>query len=325
VIGQTIGHYEISELIGRGGMGEVYRARDMKLGRDVAMKILPTEFSDDSERLARFEREARLLASLQHQNIAAIYGLEEVDGRPILVMELAEGEDLSDRLAHGRLPDDEIEQITRQLAKGLEYAHDAGIVHRDLKPANIKVSRGGKVKILDFGLARALAGDSVQASEQSDSNHSPTVTQALTGAGTILGTAAYMSPEQARGREVDRRTDIWAFGVVLYEMLAGKRLFDGETTTDILAAILRKRPDWDVLPEASPVLSQLCRRCLEKDPQQRLRDIGEALWMALPVRWLALRRTCWHRKKSGIAHTGGRFCPGYWWQRWPYRWRSSAR
>ncbi len=248
MIGQTIGHYEILELIGRGGMGEVFRARDVKLGRDVAMKILPTEFSDDRERLARFEREARLLASLQHQNIAAIYGLEEVDGRPILVMELAEGEDLSDRLAHGRLPDDEIEQITRQLAKGLEYAHDVGIVHRDLKPANIKVSRNGKVKILDFGLARALAGDSVQASEQSDSNHSPTVTQALTSAGTILGTAAYMSPEQARGREVDRRTDIWAFGVILYEMLAGKRLFDGETTTDILAAILRKQPDWEVLP-----------------------------------------------------------------------------
>ncbi len=276
MIGQTIGHYEILELIGRGGMGEVFRARDVKLGRDVAMKILPTEFRDDRERLARFEREARLLASLQHQNIAAIYGLEAVDGRPILVMELAAGEDLSDRLAHGQLPDDEIEQITRQLAKGLEYAHDVGIVHRDLKPANVKVSRNGKVKILDFGLARALTGDSVQASEQSDSNHSPTVTQALTGAGTILGTAAYMSPEQARGREVDRRTDIWAFGVILYEMLAGKRLFDGETTTDILAAILRKQPDWEVLPEASPVLSQLCRRCLEKDPQQRLRDIGEA-------------------------------------------------
>ncbi len=276
MIGRVIGPYEVSELIGRGGMGEVYRGRDTKLGREVALKILPVELSKDTDRLARFEREARVLASLQHQNIASIYGLEEVDGQPVLAMELALGEDLSTRLVAGPLPLNEIEKITRQLAKGMEFAHENGIVHRDLKPANVKVAGDGQVKILDFGLARAFAAEASSESG-SGSAFNATITQALTGAGTVLGTAAYMSPEQARGYEVDRRSDIWAFGVILYEMLTGTRLFEGETATDTLAAILHKEPDWDSLPEETPaLLAQICQRCLVKDPQHRLRDIGEA-------------------------------------------------
>jgi len=276
MIGRVIGPYEVSALIGRGGMGEVFRGRDTKLGREVALKILPVELSKDPDRLARFEREARVLASLQHQNIAAIYGLEEVDGQPVLAMELALGEDLSTRLEAGPLPLNEVEKITRQLAKGMEYAHENGIVHRDLKPANVKVAGDGQVKILDFGLARAFAPETSRESGHG-SAFNPTITQALTGAGTVLGTAAYMSPEQARGYEVDRRSDIWAFGVILYEMLTGDRLFEGETATDTLAAILHKEPDWDVLPDEVPaLLVQICQRCLVKDPQHRLRDIGEA-------------------------------------------------
>jgi len=276
MIGRTIGPYEVSELIGRGGMGEVYKGHDTKLGREVALKILPSELSKDPDRLARFEREARVLASLQHQNIAAIYGLEDVDGQPVLAMELAMGEDLSTRLLAGALPLNEIEKIARQLAKGMEFAHENGIVHRDLKPANVKVAGDGQVKILDFGLARAFAAEPSGESGPG-STFNATITQALTGAGTILGTAAYMSPEQARGYEVDRRSDIWAFGVILYEMLTGTRLFEGETATDTLAAILHKEPDWDVLPEDTPaLLTQICQRCLVKDPEHRLRDIGEA-------------------------------------------------
>ncbi len=276
MIGRTIGPYEVSDLIGRGGMGEVYKGLDIKLGREVALKILPSELAKDPERLARFEREARVLASLQHQNIAAIYGLEESDGQPVLAMELAQGEDLSTRLLAGPLPLNEIEKITRQMAKGLEFAHENGIVHRDLKPANVKVAGDGQVKILDFGLARAFAAESSEDGNKSESIH-PTITQALTGAGTILGTPAYMSPEQARGYDVDRRSDIWAFGVILYEMLTGHRLFEGETATDTLAAILHKEPDWDAVPEEAPgLLVQICQRCLVKDPQHRLRDIGEA-------------------------------------------------
>jgi serine/threonine protein kinase/Tol biopolymer transport system component len=276
MIGRVIGPYEVSELIGRGGMGEVYRGRDTKLGREVALKILPVELSRDPDRLARFEREARVLASLQHQNIAAIYGLEEVDDQPVLAMELAMGEDLSTRLEAGPLPLNEIEKISRQLAKGMEFAHENGIVHRDLKPANVKVAGDGQVKILDFGLARAFAAETSPESA-SGSSFNATITQALTGAGTVLGTAAYMSPEQARGYKVDRRSDIWAFGVILYEMLTGTRLFEGETATDTLAAILHKEPDWDSLPEETPaLLAQICQRCLVKDPQHRLRDIGEA-------------------------------------------------
>ena len=276
MIGRVIGPYEVSELIGRGGMGEVYRGRDTKLGREVALKVLPVELSKDADRLARFEREARVLASLQHQNIASIYGLEEVDGQPVLAMELALGEDLSTRLEAGPLPLNEVEKISRQLAKGMEFAHENGIVHRDLKPANVKVAGDGQVKILDFGLARAFAAETSSESG-SGSAFNATITQALTGAGTVLGTAAYMSPEQARGYEVDRRSDIWAFGVILYEMLTGTRLFEGVTATDTLASILNKEPDWDSLPEETPaLLVQICQRCLVKDHQHRLRDIGEA-------------------------------------------------
>ncbi len=276
MIGRVIGPYEVVASIGRGGMGEVFKARDQKLGRDVALKVLPPELAKDTERLARFQREARVLASLQHQNIAAIFGLEESDGQPVLAMELAAGEDLSTRLLKGPLPENEIEKISRQLAKGLEYAHEQGIVHRDLKPANVKVSGDGSVKILDFGLARAFTADSVAEGESESHSYQPTITQALTGSGTVLGTAAYMSPEQARGYEVDRRGDIWAFGVILYEMLTGDRLFEGETATDTLAAVLHKEPDWDALEGEHPaLLLQICRRCLEKDAKQRLRDIGE--------------------------------------------------
>jgi Tol biopolymer transport system component len=275
VIGQKIGPYEVASLLGKGGMGEVYKARDTRLSRDVALKILPEALVGDSDRLARFEREAKVLASLQHQNVASIYGFEEFDGQPVLVMELAEGEDLNTRISSGTLDSKEVEKIARQMARGLEYAHEKGIVHRDLKPANVKVFGDGEVKILDFGLARAFS--TVPGSDSAtQAPFQPTVTQGLTAAGTVLGTAAYMSPEQARGYDVDRRSDIWAFGVILFEMLTGDRLFEGETASDTLAAILRKEPEWDSIPkEAAPLLVQICRRCLEKDPQKRMRDIGE--------------------------------------------------
>jgi Tol biopolymer transport system component len=275
MIGQTIGAYSVVALLGRGGMGEVYRARDTRLDRDVALKILPPDLATDADRLGRFQREARLLAALQHENIASIYGLEEVAGQPLLVMELAAGDDLSVRLGAGPLDVDEAERIARQLARGLEYAHERGIVHRDLKPANVKLGPDGKVKILDFGLARALGGSGDSASGAAAMS---AVTQPpdLTRPGTVLGTAAYMSPEQARGYAVDRRTDIWAFGVILWEMLTGQQLFAGETASDTMAAILRQEPDPDQLPpDTPPVLVQLIQRCLQKDPQQRLRDIGE--------------------------------------------------
>ncbi|MBE0565640.1 MAG: serine/threonine protein kinase, partial [Krumholzibacteria bacterium] len=278
MIGKQIGPYEVIGSLGRGGMGEVYRARDTRLGRDVALKILPAEFAGDPERLARFQREARMLAALQHQNIAAIYGLEELDGHPVLVLELAEGDDLSVRLGGGALAADEVEKISGQLAAGLEYAHEQGVVHRDLKPANIKVAPGGRVKILDFGLARAFEGPRGASSTTAAAvDDTATRTRDLTGVGAVLGTAAYMSPEQTRGYAVDRRADIWAFGVIVFEMLTGQRLFAGETASDTLAAVLRKDPDWQLIPaDAPPVLTQLCRRCLERDPQLRLRDIGEA-------------------------------------------------
>ncbi len=275
MIGKTIGPYAVQSLLGRGGMGEVYRARDTRLDRDVALKVLPADLASDPDRLGRFEREARLLASLQHQNIASIYGLEEADGQPVLVMELAEGDDLSVRLGAGPLDVDEAERIARQLARGLEYAHERGIIHRDLKPANVKLGPDGRVKILDFGLARALGGPG-DSTAGAAAMSAVTMPPDLTRPGTVLGTAAYMSPEQARGYEVDRRTDIWAFGAILWEMLTGKQLFAGETASDTMAAILREEPDLDQLPERTPpVLIQLIQRCLEKDPQRRLRDIGE--------------------------------------------------
>jgi Tol biopolymer transport system component len=252
--------------IGEGGMGEVYRALDTKLGREVAIKIIPETFARDADRMMRFAREARVLASLNHPHIAAIYGLEE----RALVMELVEGPTLAERIAQGPIPLEEALPIARQIAEALEYAHEKGIVHRDLKPANIKLTADGQAKVLDFGLAKALANDPVSGDNPADS---PTLTMRATQAGMIMGTAAYMSPEQARGKTVDKRADIWAFGVVLYEMLTGTRLFDGETVSDTLAHVLTKEPDWDRAPRKT---RRLLRKCLEKDPKRRLRDIGDA-------------------------------------------------
>jgi serine/threonine-protein kinase len=275
LIGKTLAHYQVTALLGKGGMGEVYRARDTKLNRDVALKLLPSEFSGDPERLMRFEREATTLASLQHANVASIYGFEHDQGRRFLIMELVEGQELAERLEGGRIPVEEAIDIALQIAEGLEVAHAQGIVHRDLKPANIKITPTHDVKILDFGLARAYAGDSGDGSETEIAN-SPTITAAVTQAGVILGTAAYMSPEQARGRAIDKQTDVWSFGVVLYEMLTGDRLFEGETISDSIGAILHREPDLDRLPAVPAQIHTLLRHCLARDKKQRLRDIGDA-------------------------------------------------
>ncbi|MBI2215284.1 MAG: serine/threonine-protein kinase [Acidobacteria bacterium] len=271
--GSSLAHYEVLAPLGKGGMGEVFRAKDSKLGREVAIKVLPEEFTKDAERLARFEREARVLASLDHPHVAAIHGFEDVGGVRFLVMQLAPGEDLSDRLSRGPIPVAEAIGIARQIAEALESAHDQGIVHRDLKPANVKIDQDSNVKVLDFGLAKALEAEEADR----DFSNSPTMVRAATHAGIILGTAAYMSPEQARGRKVDKRADIWAFGVVLWEMLTGQRLFSGETVSDTLAAVLTRRPDLTALPPDTPTaISWILERCLEPDPRKRLRDIGEA-------------------------------------------------
>ena len=267
------GHYEVLEKLGQGGMGEVYRALDKNLSRQVAIKILPEEFSTDPERLARFEREAKLLATLNHPNIAAVYGFEEAKGLRFLAMEFVEGATLQARLDKGALPMDEALETCRQVAEGLEAAHDRGVVHRDLKPGNIMITPEGKVKILDFGLAKAYAGET----SGIDIANSPTITAKMTEPGVILGTAAYMSPEQARSRSVDKRADIWAFGCVLYECLTGKRAFQGETVSDTLAHILKGEPDWKVLPQDTPVIVRnVLQRCLQKDPRDRLHDIADA-------------------------------------------------
>jgi serine/threonine protein kinase len=247
LIGSSIGVYHITALLGVGGMGEVYRARDSKLGREVAIKILPKLFSSDPDRLARFEREARILASLNHPHIGAIYGVEEADGVRALVLELVEGETLAGRIARAPIPLGDFLTIARQIAEALDAAHEKGIIHRDLKPANIKITPSGVVKVLDFGLAKATAGDRAAP----DLTLSPTVTAGGTREGSVLGTAAYMSPEQARGTPVDKRTDIWAFGCVLYEMLTGQRPFDGASVSDTMAAVLTAEPDWKVLPAQS--------------------------------------------------------------------------
>jgi serine/threonine-protein kinase len=272
-IGQTISHYRIIEKLGQGGMGEVFLAHDTSLDRSVALKFLPDIFSGDPERLARFEREAKLLASLNHPNIAAIHGLEEAGGKRFLVLELVEGETLAQRIAKGPLPVDEALDVCRQIAEGLEAAHDKGVIHRDLKPANVKITPEGKVKVLDFGLAKAFHDEPTAA----ELSHSPTLTDQMTRPGVILGTAAYMSPEQARGKPVDKRADIWAFGCVLYECLTAKAPFKGETVTETVAKILEGTLDWNLLPAATPrVAKELLRRCLMKDPRERLHDIADA-------------------------------------------------
>ena len=267
--GRRLGPYEILSAIGAGGMGEVYKARDTRLDRDIALKVIPEHFASDADRMARFEREAKLLASLNHPNVAAIYGLEESTSTNALVMELVEGPTLADQIAAGPIPLDEALQIAKQIAEALEYAHDHNVIHRDLKPANIKVKPDGTVKVLDFGLAKAMQDDPTAA----DMSNSPTLSMAATMAGTILGTAAYMSPEQAKGKAVDKRTDIFAFGAVLYELLTGKQAFHGEDVTDTLAAVLRHEPDLEQVP---PKVRRLLKSCLQKDRKQRLHDIGDA-------------------------------------------------
>jgi len=278
--GTRLGSYEVTAKLGEGGMGEVYRATDTRLKRDVAIKVLPVAFTEDKERLARFEREAQLLAQLHHPNIASIFGLEEANGTRALIMELVDGPTLAERLEKGSLPLTESLALARQIAEALEEAHEKGIVHRDLKPQNIKASIEGKIKVLDFGLAKAMdpagtaSGDPGSASQLA---HSPTLTIGATVQGMILGTAAYMAPEQAKGLPTDKRADIWAFGVVLYEMLIGGSLFAGDTVGDTLAAVIRAEIDLDRLPRDTPAaLRQLLRRCLERNPKNRLHDIADA-------------------------------------------------
>jgi len=273
--GSSLLQYRLAERIGEGGMGVVWRATDSALGRDAAIKFLPEGFAGDPERLARFEREAKLLASLSHPNIAAVYGLHLVDGVRFLAMEMVKGEDLAERLRRGPMPVDDAIAAGRQIADALEAAHENGVIHRDLKPANVRVTAGGTIKVLDFGLAKAF--DTAPASGPARSGQSATVTSLGSVVGVILGTAAYMSPEQARGKPVDRRTDIWAFGCVLYEMLTGKRPFDGETVSDSIGRILQTDADLGALPAGTPrAVRELIARCLVKDPKQRLRDMGDA-------------------------------------------------
>ena len=272
--GTTLGHYSVTAKIGEGGMGEVWQARDTTLDRDVALKVLPEAFTSDPDRLVRFEREAKVLASLNHPNIGSIYGLEEAEGVKALVLELVEGPTLADRIKQGPIPIDEALPIAKQIAEALEAAHEQGVIHRDLKPANIKVKADGTVKVLDFGLAKAFQPDA------SDPNMSMSPTISLTAAATqmgmIIGTAAYMAPEQASGKTVDKRADVWAFGVVLYEMLTGTRPFVGDDVSKILAHVIAIDPDWGALPkDVAPVLTTFLRRCLQKDPKKRIRDIGD--------------------------------------------------
>jgi len=269
-----LGPFEILSPLGAGGMGEVYRARDSMLGRDVAIKVLPEEFSQHPHKLARFEREAKLLATLNHPGIATLHGLEEIEGKPFLVMELVEGETLAERITRGPLPVDEALAISQQIAEALEAAHEKGVIHRDLKPANVKVEPEGHVKVLDFGLAKLAENESGSPDEAG--SQSPTLSQDATRAGVILGTAAYMSPEQAKGKTVDKRTDIFSFGIVLYEMLTGRKAFSGGDVSDVLASIIKTEPDWSFLPsDLDPRIQNLLRRCLRKDRKNRLQAIGD--------------------------------------------------
>jgi serine/threonine protein kinase len=272
MIGTKLEHYEITAHLGSGGMGDVYQATDTKLGRSVAVKLLPETFARDADRLARFQREARVLASLNHPNIAAIYGLEQSTTQNFLVMELVRGETLAERIKRGPIPVDESLGIARQICEALEAAHEKGIVHRDLKPANVKITSDGKVKVLDFGLAKAFEP---QGADPNLSN-SPTLSMAATNAGVILGTAAYMSPEQAKGKPADQRSDIWAFGCVLYELLTAKCAFTGESTSEVLGAIHYKEPDWQSLPSSTPqAYRALLRRCVQKDPNRRYHHVAD--------------------------------------------------
>ena len=273
MIGQRLAHFDITAKLGEGGMGAVYRATDTKLGREVAIKVLPEAVTEDPERLARFEREARVLASLNHPNIASIYEVGAHESVHFIVMELAPGESLADRIAGGALELEEALPMALKMATALEAAHEQGIMHRDLKPANIQVSDDGDIKILDFGLAKAFEEDGSPVSALSNS---PTVSRHATQAGVLMGTAAYMSPEQARGKTADRRSDIWAFGVVLWEMLTGRKLFRGDTISDTLAAVLRQDIDFDALASTSAPVRRLLRRCLKRDPTQRLQHVGDA-------------------------------------------------
>src|ERR1700680_4037190 len=272
--GTELGTHRILELLGIGGMGEVYKAHDTKLRRDVAIKVLPESFARDADRLARFCRKAHLLASLNHPNIATIYNIEDSNNTTYLVMELVPGETLAERIKRdGAVPVEEALTIAKQIAEALEAAHEKGIIHRDLKPANVKLTPEGKVKVLDFGLAKAFSGDTAT----EDMGNSPTLSMAATMQGVILGTAAYMSPEQARGKQVTKATDIFAFGAVLYELLTGKQAFHGEDVAGILAAVLRVEPDWSCLPQNTPAAShRLLHRCLQKDRRQRLQDATDA-------------------------------------------------
>ena len=316
--GTTLGPYEVLSAIGAGGMGEVYKARDTKLDRDVALKILPDAFVNDPERLARFQREAKVLASLNHPNIAAIYGLEDEGDSPALVLEYVEGPTLQDRIAKAPIPLDEALPIARQIAEALEAAHEQGIIHRDLKPANVKVKDDGTVKVLDFGLAKALQPEL----SDLDAANSPTMTMtaAATKMGVIMGTAAYMSPEQARGKTVDKRADIWAFGVVLYEMLTGRQAFGGDNVTDTLASVVRAEPDWNNLPADTPSgTRRVLRRCLRKDPRERLRDVGDARLELVDteeatVTTVVPRRASWRlwRSVAALALLIASYAAGVW-------------
>jgi eukaryotic-like serine/threonine-protein kinase len=299
--GARIGGYEVLALVGAGGMGEVYRARDARLGRDIAIKIVSPAIAADASGLMRFEREARMLGALNHPNIAAIYGVEDGAGAPALILELVDGETLAERIARGPIPVAEALGYTRQIADALDTAHEAGIVHRDLKPGNIKITEDGRVKVLDFGLAKAIAAATTP-DPAVDPAHSPTITIHGTKGGVILGTAAYMSPEQARGKTIDKRTDIWAFGCVLYEMLTGRRAFGGETTSDVIAAIIERQPDLAALPPSVPApVRRVITRCLEKDPKRRARDIAEvALQLADGVTTVASQTVAW-RPAAAIA------------------------
>jgi serine/threonine protein kinase len=318
--GTRLGPYEIGSALGAGGMGEVYRARDSKLGRDVALKILPTEFTHDPDRVARFKREAQVLASLNHPHIAAIYGLEEQNDSQFLVLELVEGDTLAQRIARGPVPVEEALAIARQIAEALEAAHEKAIIHRDLKPSNIAFTPDDRVKVLDFGLAKALDDGSASGRLPPELTASPTITTPamMTGVGMILGTAAYMSPEQAKGRIADKRSDVWAFGCVLFEMLTGKRAFEGEDVSDTLAAVLKGEPDWSALPADVPAsVRTLMRRCLEKDRKRRIGDVAAALFVlnepailapsasASPAAAIVPRPALWRRLAAFTAVAAG--------------------